>query len=80
MDFTKYMDGCVWSFEHHVAKPHKEIFDILVNKYGVDPSRTVFIDDNLSNIKGAQSYGYQAILFSDYQDARAKLKDLGVRD
>lgn len=80
MDFTKYMDGCVWSFEHHVAKPHKEIFDILVKKYGVDPSRTVFIDDNLSNIKAAQSYGYQAILFSDFQDARTKLKDLGVRD
>lgn len=79
MDFTKYMDGCVWSFEHHVAKPHKEIFDILVKEYGVRPSRTVFIDDNEANVNAARSYGYQAILFRDYPDACEQLKALGVK-
>lgn len=75
MDFEKYMDKKVWSFEHHIVKPNKAIFDLL----GVDPARTVFIDDMEANVKAAESYGYHVILFRGYPDAQEKLKALGVR-
>lgn len=79
MDFLKYMNGGVWSFEEHVIKPDPQIYKTLISRYGLKPERCVFVDDKAENIKAAKACGLAAILFKDYNDLIDKLSSLGVR-
>ena len=76
--FTERMKGGVWSFKEHCIKPHPEIFQILIERYGIDPGRAVFIDDREKNIKGARAVGFAALRFTSYPDAQEELGKLGV--
>lgn len=41
----------------HQMKPEKEIYQTLMDTCGIEPSRTVFIDDVLANVQGAMHMG-----------------------
>lgn len=56
-------DGLVFSGPLGITKPSKEIFRYLLDRYGLDPEKTVFIDDAKKNIAGAESEGIRGILF-----------------
>jgi 2-haloacid dehalogenase len=66
------------SGQERLVKPDPRIFHLLVERTGVVPQRTVFIDDSEKNADAAARVGFQAIRFSDPQDLRARLADLGV--
>jgi HAD superfamily hydrolase (TIGR01509 family) len=53
----KYFDGEVVSCYEKVVKPDAEIYKILVERYDLNPSETLFIDDRKSNIEAAESEG-----------------------
>lgn len=46
-------------FSHHIGrrKPHIETFEYVLKDLGIDPSKTLFIDDSIQHIKGAKSAG-----------------------
>lgn len=75
----RYMSGGVWSFEEHVLKPDRAIYERLASKYGLNPGRCVFLDDREVNVKAAREAGYSAIVFRDYADATEKLGSIGIR-
>ena len=79
LSFEKLMDGAVWSYQVHAAKPDKAIFDALKTKYHLDPARSVFIDDTMENVLAARKYGYPAIEFRGLADAQKQLASLGVK-
>ena len=54
---------CVFSSDLQVAKPDHVIFDHLCKKCNLVPSESVFVDDNINNIKGADSFGLNGYLF-----------------
>ena len=56
-------DGLVFSAEVDMMKPNKDIFEYLISKYNIKASETVFIDDSLKNIKGAEVVGIKGYLF-----------------
>lgn len=41
----------------HFLKPEKEIYQLLIENYGLTPEKTLFIDDMLGNVEGAQKEG-----------------------
>lgn len=55
--FGDLFDGGVISCYEHVIKPEREIYALLCERYGIDPSRAMFIDDTLHNIEGANQFG-----------------------
>lgn len=55
--FGDLFDGGVISSHVHQIKPDAEIYQTLLENYGVDPSRALFIDDTLVNIEGAMKQG-----------------------
>jgi len=55
--FGDLFDGGIISCYDHVIKPEKEIYQLLCDRYGIDKSRAVFIDDTLVNIEGANKFG-----------------------
>ena len=78
LDFMKYMDGGIWSFEVHLAKPDGRIFRLLADRYHLNKSRSIFIDDSEANVRAAQKEGFAAIHFTSFEETRKKLEDAGV--
>ena len=72
------LDGWLLSGEVGVIKPDPEIYAIACERFDVDPSEAVFIDDRANNVAAAQHFGLPAILFTDPQRLRAQLRALGL--
>ncbi|MEM6709828.1 MAG: HAD-IA family hydrolase [Pseudomonadota bacterium] len=50
------MAGCVFSNEVQAAKPEPEIFETLLERFSLVPSRCLFIDDSLVNLDTAGQF------------------------
>ena len=46
-------------------KPNKDIYLIAIKRYKLNPTETVFIDDNFDNIKTANQLGFKTIHLVD---------------
>jgi 2-haloacid dehalogenase len=61
-----------------VTKPDPAIFEILIERTGVDPATTLFIDDSPVNTAGAAAMGFLTALFTDATSLRRRLADEGL--
>jgi putative hydrolase of the HAD superfamily len=57
-----------------LIKPDPAIFKHLVEKTGIVPAESVFIDDLLKNVIAARECGFHAIQFSDAESCREQLR------
>ena len=57
-------EGEVVSCEVGVAKPSPQIYEILFEKFELNPAETLFIDDRLENIHTAENLGINAFHFN----------------
>lgn len=71
------LDGIVVSGEEKVAKPDPHIFRILLQRYHINPSNAVFIDDNMPNIEAAKQVGLQAIQFLSAEQLHEDMRKRG---
>jgi 2-haloacid dehalogenase len=78
--FCDYFDGIVISSEEGVVKPEPAIFERLCDRFAVDPSRAVFVDDAARNVDAARALGFHTVLFEDAAQLRAALTELAVYD
>jgi putative hydrolase of the HAD superfamily len=53
-----YFEKCYLSYELHLSKPSKEIFEAVIADSGVLPQESLFLDDNRQNIESAQLLGF----------------------
>jgi epoxide hydrolase-like predicted phosphatase len=79
MAFLDETDGGILSFREHVVKPDPAIYNLLVSRYNLTPSKTVFIDDTPVNIEAARNLGWKGIIYRDYNQVVDELATLGVR-
>lgn len=77
-DFLHWFDGKVVSGEEKTRKPFMDIYEMVINRYQVDPASAVYIDDNARNLVPARELGMAAIHFKNPAQLRADLKSLGV--
>ena len=61
--FMQQADGGVYSCEEGCIKPDRKIYQILIDRYGIDPGETVFIDDGAVNIRAARKLGFHAVRY-----------------
>ena len=79
MPFLKYMDGTVFSCDVKQLKPEADIYQTLLDKFGLKAEECVFIDDRPVNCEGAQKAGIHTICFKSFKQAAAELEALGVK-
>ena len=60
-DINAYFDGVVTSFEAGCCKPDPRIFRLCIERFGITPDNTLFLDDSESNCLAAESLGFSAI-------------------
>ena len=62
-DVYTYFMGEVVSCEEHVVKPDPRIYTTLTERYSLEPSETLFIDDREKNVVAARELGWQGYHF-----------------
>jgi len=62
-----------YSYEIGYLKPDLDAWEYVINNAGIKPEETLFLDDNIQNIKASQELGFQAIHIHE----RTNLMDLG---
>lgn len=76
--FLDKFEGILVSGKENLMKPEPEIFQLLLRRYGLDPSRTLFIDDVQKNVDAAKAQGMQALRFIDPDQLSQALAGLGL--
>lgn len=61
-----------------LIKPDAAIYRHHAERFGLDPSRTLFIDDSPANVEGARAAGWNAVLFENAETLEADLRRFGV--
>jgi 2-haloacid dehalogenase len=79
-DFLHWFEGIVVSGIEKTRKPLPEFFQILFERYQVNPTRSVFIDDNAHNIEGARVLGMDTIFFKSPEQLLQELKNRKLID
>ena len=57
-----------------MIKPDRAIYQLLCERYDIEPSQAVFLDDNKANVDAAIDFGMKAIHFKDYEQAKEELE------
>lgn len=78
LDFLPYMDGGILSYQEKIIKPMPEIYQLLIDRYGLVPQECVFLDDTQRNLDAAEKFGIHTIHFQNQAQAIEALKKLGV--
>lgn len=71
-----YFDGIIASFQEHVCKPDTRIFEVLLDRYALDPTRVLYLDDAPANVEAARSVGLQAVHVTPGHDMLAIINEL----
>jgi epoxide hydrolase-like predicted phosphatase len=72
------LDGCVISSEEHLIKPDLRIYQCLVDRFHLQPSECVFVDDKQTNVDAAKACGMHSLLFTHADQLRCDFQQMGV--
>ena len=79
LTFLKYVDGAVFSCDVKQIKPEPEIYRTLIERYHLEPEKSVFLDDRKENCEAAEKFGIHAIQFHSFKQGTVELEKLGVK-
>ena len=77
-DFLHLFEGIVVSGTEKTRKPFSNIYKIILNRYNLIATESIFIDDNIRNIKAANKFGIKTIHFKDPLQLKKDLKISGI--
>jgi 2-haloacid dehalogenase len=77
-EFMSWFDGTVVSAHEGVIKPEREIFERLLTRYGLEPGRTLMIDDSRRNVEAAAGLGMQTVHYTSPAQLRGELERFGL--
>ncbi|WEV53725.1 HAD family phosphatase [Bifidobacterium sp. ESL0704] len=72
------LDDAVVSGYVKLRKPHRDIFEFALERFGICADSAVFIDDKAMNIVGANAAGIRGIRFNDSGALRQLLREQGL--
>jgi len=75
-EIFKLLEGSVISYQLKIVKPNPDIYQALLERYGLKAEECVFADDKLENIEGAERVGMHGILFTDMEQYRRELEPM----
>ncbi len=77
-DFLDLFEGIVVSGDEGTRKPFQRIYEVLFERYQVDPADAVFIDDSAPNVDMGRQLGLHALHFRGADTLRADLVAVGL--
>jgi len=74
--FFQEFEGIVVSGTEKLIKPDKRIYQLLLDRYSIKAEESIFIDDNINNIKAAKELGFYAIHFENPTQLETDLSNI----
>ena len=74
-DRLRAFDHVTVSYDVRSAKPEPAIYEHCLAGIGTAPERTIFFDDRIANVQGAESLGIHAIEFLNRDDVLRRMRD-----
>lgn len=72
--FFRDFDGVVVSGKEKIRKPSPEIYNLILNRYQINPEKAIFIDDNIDNIVAAKTFKIQGVHFKSDSSLKKELE------
>jgi 2-haloacid dehalogenase len=76
--FLSWFDGVLVSGEERMTKPDPAIFQLLLDRFGLDPQATFYVDDSPANVAAASELGLDAVRFTGPERLRRDLEARGL--
>ncbi len=76
--FLRSFKDVIVSGEEGLIKPDPAIFHLVVERFGIAPERTLFVDDSAANIATASELGFVCHRFEGVEGFRDTLSSLGL--
>lgn len=73
-----YFDAIVCSADVKYHKPNPKIYEMAIEKTGVDPNEIVFIDDSTLPLEGAKKAGMHTLRFTNATQLEQDLKKIDI--
>ena len=71
--FLSWFDGVLVSGEERLIKPDPRFFRLLLERFGLDPEATFYVDDSEPNVAAARELGLDAVRFTGPERLRREL-------
>lgn len=83
--FPKYypldcFEGVVVSCDIHMVKPDERIYEYIIDRYGIVPEESLFIDDRIDNINAAIDAGILGVTFDGNWENVRKVLGLNKKE
>jgi 2-haloacid dehalogenase len=76
--FLEWFDGILVSGEERLRKPDPRIYGLAVERFGLEPEQTLYIDDAEKNIAAAAVLGFETHRFVEPRALRGRLVGCGL--
>lgn len=77
-NFLDNFDVHVFSYEVGIMKPDQKIFQILVNKSGIEANKIIYSDDKEEKLQWAKSLWIQTFVFNSFDEFIQDLKNCWI--
>lgn len=77
-NLAKYFHSVVISSDVGLAKPQREIYELILKELKTSANHAIFIDDRQANVDAANSIGITGILYTDLPKLSDALNSLGI--
>jgi 2-haloacid dehalogenase len=77
-EFLSWFDGVLVSGEERMIKPDPAIFRLLLDRFGLDPQATFYVDDSPANVAAASELGFDVVRFTGPEQLRGDLEARGL--
>lgn len=77
-EFLHWFEGIVVSGKEKTRKPFEEIYELTLKRFDIKPEESIFIDDNLRNVRAAKIHGINGIHFKSPEELKMQLKEFNI--
>lgn len=74
ININSIFDGGIYSYQEHIIKPDKRIYNLLIDKYNLKRSETIFFDDKEKNVISAINQGISSYVFKSIEDIKNNIR------
>lgn len=73
IDIDSIFKGGIYSYKENLIKPDYNIYNLIVDRFKLDKSETIFFDDKEKNVIAANKMGLKSYVFTSIDDVEKKL-------
>ena len=77
-DFLQWFEGIVVSGTEKMKKPDPDFYQLILDRYNIDASLSLFIDDNQRNVEAANAHGIESIHYVGAQKLSKELEKRSI--